>query len=170
MKKIYKIEKKKTEVIGAPPSDWPWFEGFDNIFSSIIKINGIPNAIDQGVYVMNSKIEVVNVNDEEDFQTPWMLSSHEKQTFVFGDDNANVRTTPFVNFDSPRTWACKLHSVQGKPNKKLKRKKRWLSIGSSTIVDAINNFTHVVKDIWKKKMEMKKFITSQMLQSEEEGK
>jgi hypothetical protein len=43
---------------------------------------------------------------------------------VVGDDNANVRTTPSVNFDSPITRACKLLSAQGKPNKKLKRKKR----------------------------------------------
>jgi hypothetical protein len=30
---------------------------------------------------------------------------------LFGDDNANVGTTPFVNFDSPRTRACKLLGV-----------------------------------------------------------
>jgi hypothetical protein len=57
-----------------------------------------------------------------------------------------------------------------KPNKRLKRKKRWLSTSSSTIVDAINNFTHMVKEIELKKMEMTKFITSQMLQSEENKK
>jgi hypothetical protein len=40
--------------------------------------------------------------------------------------------------------------VKGKPNKKLKKKKRRLFIGSSTIADAIN-FTHVVKEIEFKK-------------------
>jgi hypothetical protein len=30
---------------------------------------------------------------------------------LFRDDNANVGTTPFANFDSPRTRACKLPSV-----------------------------------------------------------
>jgi hypothetical protein len=60
--------------------------------------------------------------------------------------------------------------MQRKPNKKLERKKMRLSIGLSTIVDAINNFTHVVKDIELKKMEMTKFITCQMLQSEEKCK
>jgi hypothetical protein len=45
-----------------------------------------------------------------------------------------------------------------------------LSIGSSTIVDTINNFTHVVKEIELKIMKMAKFITFQMLQSEEKGK
>jgi len=43
---------------------------------------------------MKFKIEVVNVSDEEDLQTPWMLNNPEKQFFWFGDDNANVRTTP----------------------------------------------------------------------------
>jgi len=42
--KIYKILKKKTKVIGAPPFDWPWFEHFDKFFSNTTKINCIPNA------------------------------------------------------------------------------------------------------------------------------
>jgi hypothetical protein len=75
---------KKTKVIGAPPFDWPWFEHFDNIFSNTVKINCIPNATNQGVGVMNSEIEVVNVSDEEDVQTPWMPNNPKKQTFVFG--------------------------------------------------------------------------------------
>jgi hypothetical protein len=100
MKKIYGIEKKKTEVIGAPPSDWPWFEGFDNIFFGTAKINGILNAIDQGVCMMNSKTKVVNVSDEEDVQTLRMPSSCERQTLVFRNDNENVRTTPSVSSDS----------------------------------------------------------------------
>jgi hypothetical protein len=36
------------------------------IFFGATKISGIPNAIDQGVCVMNSKIEVVNVSDVKD--------------------------------------------------------------------------------------------------------
>jgi hypothetical protein len=40
-----------------------------------------------------------------------------------------------------------------------------LSTSSSTIAHAINNFTHVMKEIELKKIEMTKFITSQMLQS-----
>jgi hypothetical protein len=111
MSKIFEIKKKKTEVIGAPPSNWLWFEGFDNILSCTAKINGIVSAINQGVHVMNSKTEVVNVSDEEDVQTPRMPSSRERQTLMFGDDNANVRTSPFINFDSLRTRACKLFGV-----------------------------------------------------------
>jgi len=42
---------------------------------------------------------------------------------MFGDDNSNVGTTQFLNFDSSKTRACKLLHVQGKPNKKLERKR-----------------------------------------------
>jgi len=100
---------------------------------------------------MNSDIEVMNVNDEEDVQTLQMPSRCKRQTPMFEDDNTNVGTTLLVNFDSLTTRACKLLSVQGKPNKKLERKRKWLSIVSSTIADAINNFTHVMKDIELKK-------------------
>jgi hypothetical protein len=84
---------------------------------------------------------------------------------VFGDDNGNVGNTPFVNSNSPKIKACKLFGVQGKLNKKLKRKTKQLSIGSFVIANIIHNFTHVVEDIEFKKWEMTKFITSQMLQS-----
>ncbi len=147
MTNIYTTKEKKIKVIGTPPSNQPWLEHFDNIFSNIGKISDIPNVIDQGVHVMNSNIEIVNVNDEEDVQTPLMPNSPERQTLVFGDDNANVETTPSINFDNFRTRACTLPSVQGEPNKKLKRKKRRLSPCSFAIVDAIINFTHVVKEI-----------------------
>jgi hypothetical protein len=119
---------------------------------------------------MNFDNEIVNVNDENDVQTPQMPSSLERQILVFGDDNANIETTPFVNYDSFRTRACMLPSVQGEPNKKLKRKKRRLSPCSFAIANAINNFTHVVKKIEFLKMEMTNFITCQMLQSEDNGK
>jgi hypothetical protein len=119
---------------------------------------------------MNLEIKVVNVNDEEDVQTPQMLVALRGKLLCFEDDNANVGITLSINFGSPRTRACKLPSVQAKPNKKLERKKKRLSIGSSTIADAINNFTHLMKEIELKKMEMTKFITFQMLQNEEKCK
>jgi hypothetical protein len=37
MMKIYEIEKKKIEVIGAFPSYWPWFECFNKIFMVLTK-------------------------------------------------------------------------------------------------------------------------------------
>ncbi len=88
----------------------------------------------------------------------------------FGRTMYMLKLPHFANFDSSRTRACTLPSLQGEPNKKLKRKKRWLSIGSFAIAYAINNFTHVVKEIKILKMEMTKFITCQMLQSEINGK
>jgi len=42
----YETKKKKTQVISASLSDWPWFERFNQMFRSIAKINGIANAID----------------------------------------------------------------------------------------------------------------------------
>ncbi len=66
MKKIYETKKKKIEIIGAPQSNQSWFECFDNILFGIAKVSGIPSAIDQGVHVMSFKIEVMNVNGEED--------------------------------------------------------------------------------------------------------
>ncbi len=52
----------------------------------------------------------------------------------------------------------------------LKKKNRRLFIGSFVIAIAIINFIRVVKGIEMKKMKMIKFITFQMLQSEENGK
>jgi hypothetical protein len=69
-----------NEVIAALPLDWPWFERFDNIFFSTAKINGILNAIDQGVHVMNFEIEVMNVSGDEDvFGATMTLMSIEMQ-------------------------------------------------------------------------------------------
>jgi hypothetical protein len=56
--------------------------------------------------------------------------------------------------------------VQGKPNKKVKRKRRWLFTSSFAIANAIINFTHVMKEFKIFKIEMMKFITSQMLHNE----
>jgi hypothetical protein len=50
MKNKYEIKKKKIQVNGASPSNWQWFERFDQIFIGTSKINGIPNAIDHRVH------------------------------------------------------------------------------------------------------------------------
>jgi hypothetical protein len=39
-------QEEETQVTGASPSDWPWFEKFVQMFGGPAKINGIPNAID----------------------------------------------------------------------------------------------------------------------------
>jgi len=46
MKDKYETEKKKTQVINASPSHWPWIERFNQMFGGTTKINGIPDAID----------------------------------------------------------------------------------------------------------------------------
>ncbi len=55
--KLKIFEKKwKKKVTSAPPSNWPWFEHFDNISFGTTKINGVLNVINQGVCVMHLKI------------------------------------------------------------------------------------------------------------------
>jgi hypothetical protein len=45
-------------VTGASPSDWPWFEKFDQMFGGTTKINSIPNAIDHEVHNLHSHFEI----------------------------------------------------------------------------------------------------------------
>lgn len=61
-------------------------------------------------------------------------------------------------------------SVKKKPNNRLDRKKKKLSTRSFVILDAIINFINVMKKLELEKMKLKKFITSQMLQREKNGK
>jgi hypothetical protein len=55
-------------------------------------------------------------------------------------------------------------------NKRANRKKKKLPIGSFAILNAMINFIDVMKKLEFKKMKLKKFITSQMLQSEKNGR
>jgi hypothetical protein len=55
-------------------------------------------------------------------------------------------------------------------NKRANRKKKKLPIGSFAILDAMINFIDVMKKLELKKMKLKKFITSQLLQSEKNGR
>jgi len=48
------------------PSNWPWFEIFDQMFGGTTKINGIPNAIDQGMHNLHSHSEVQTFEVTED--------------------------------------------------------------------------------------------------------
>ncbi len=51
-----------------------------------------------------------------------MFRSPEKQILVYGENNANVKNTLFINFNSLKIKACKLCNVQRKFNEKLKWK------------------------------------------------
>ncbi len=67
MKNKYETKKKKIQVTRASPYDLPWFERFDHMFGSIAKINGIPNAIDQGgVHNLHSYYEVQSFEVSDD--------------------------------------------------------------------------------------------------------
>jgi hypothetical protein len=46
MKDNYNVEKKKTNVTGAPPLDWLWDERFDYLFVGTIKIIELPQGVD----------------------------------------------------------------------------------------------------------------------------
>lgn len=64
MKNKYETEKKKTQA--TSPSNWPWIEIFDQMFRSTTKINGIYNAIDQGMHNLHSHSEVQTFEVTED--------------------------------------------------------------------------------------------------------
>ncbi len=63
----HETKKKKTQVTNASPSNWPWFEIFDQMFGGTTKINGIPNAIDQGMHNLHShsKVQTFEVTEDD---------------------------------------------------------------------------------------------------------
>jgi hypothetical protein len=72
-------------------------------------------------------MEIVNACDEEDF----------------------VLKRPQISNSSRDKFS--VPNVQGKPNKKVKRKSKWLFTSSFTIANVIINFTHVMKEFEIKK-------------------
>jgi hypothetical protein len=56
---------------------------------------------------MHLKIEIVNVNDEEDVipEMAQMYYSHEKQTLMFRDDITNVGIVTSIKSNNPRSRA-----------------------------------------------------------------
>jgi hypothetical protein len=88
---------------------------------------------------------------------------------MFWYDFTNVGATPFFNSTGPKTRTCKLPIVQREPNKKARKRGRLFPC-SFAIANAIINFTHIVKELGMKKMKVTKFIKSQLLQIENNGK
>jgi hypothetical protein len=88
---------------------------------------------------------------------------------MFWNDFTNVGATPFFNSTSPKTRTCKLPNVQRELNKKARTRGR-LFTRSFAIANVIIKFTDIVKELEMKKMEMTKFIKSQLLQIEKNGK
>ncbi len=69
--------------------DWPWFDRFDQMFGGTTEINGIPNAIDQGVQNLHSHSEVqtFEVNDDDVTKNIQKHSSPPQQVPIFGHGN-----------------------------------------------------------------------------------
>ncbi len=63
---------------------------------------------------------------------------------------------------SPRTKACNLPSIRGKPNKKATNKKRLISRESPSIVRVIKTYTQTTKKMQMLRMEMTHNITKQL--------
>jgi hypothetical protein len=163
IKDKYEMKKKKNQVTSASPFDWPWFERFDQMFGGIAKINGISNAIYQGVQNLHSHSKVQNfeVSDEDVTQGIQEHSSPPQQVpFLV------VVLAPSIGSNTLRTRACKLPGVQSKANKKMESKRRKLDASSFAITNAIKEFSKGVKDIEKMKMEMIERIATQLLQNE----
>jgi hypothetical protein len=121
MKVKYETKQKKTQVIGAALSDWPWFEKFDQMFGGTTNINGIANAIDQGVHNLHSHFEVHTFEVSDDDVTHGTQEHYNppKQTPIFGHGNEEEVHPPSIGSDILRTRACKLLGVKSKTNKKM---------------------------------------------------
>ncbi len=68
---------------------------------------------------------------------------------------------------SPRTKACNLPSIRGKPNKKATNKKRQISRESPSILRAIKKYTQIAKEMQMLKMKMTQDIAKQILDNEQ---
>lgn len=66
MKNKYNVEKKNIHIIGVLPLDWPWYEKFDCLFTSIAKIVGIPQGVDQSVRIVHKQYEILDISYEDD--------------------------------------------------------------------------------------------------------
>jgi len=142
------------------------------MFGSIAKINGIPNAFDQGMQNLHSHFEVqtFEVSDEDVTEGIQEHSNPPQQVLVFSHGKEEEVHAPSIGSNTLRTRACKLLNVQGKANKRMESKRRKLDAGSFAITDAIKEFSKGVKEIEKMKMEETKRITTQLFQNEQIGR
>jgi len=85
------------------------------MFGGTTKINGVPNAIDQGVHSTQFEVQIVEVNDDEVILKRQCSPLH--QNHVFSHVIEKETHAPYICLDTPKTKTCKLSSVQGKPNK-----------------------------------------------------
>jgi hypothetical protein len=114
-------KRRKIDIIGVSPLDWPWYEKIDYLFIIIAKIVGIPQGDDQSVCIVHKQYEILNISDEDEsfnFKSQERPTSPEMKTPAFG--NGFVLLT--FSFNTTRNKACKLLGIQGQPNKKFENK------------------------------------------------
>jgi hypothetical protein len=114
------------------------------MFGGIAKINGIPNAIYQGVHNLHSHFEVqtFGVNDDDVTHGIQKHFSPPQYTPIFGHGNEEEVHVPSIGSNIPRTRACKLPNVQGKANKRMENKRRKLNVLLQLLM-LLNNFQKV---------------------------
>jgi len=74
----YNVEKKKIDIIGVLPSDWPWYKKFDCLFADIAKIVGICQDVDQSVGIVHRQYKILNIFYEDE---SFNLKAQEMPTF-----------------------------------------------------------------------------------------
>jgi hypothetical protein len=119
-----------------------WYEIFDNMYGGTARINGLPQGVDQGVRIEHEEVEILS--DDEVLVAP--------------------TATPL----SPRSKACQNPQAPGQVNKSANKRK--LTVGDLTIADAIKYGFDGVQESEKMKMQVTKEITSQILESEQQGR
>jgi hypothetical protein len=130
MKKKYCEKHEACNAISAPPSSRSGYERFHNILGGTPKLTSAVGGIDHGFHLPDP--QVVNLDDHlNSIPKTQPPESFKCQTLIFVDNNDHVTQNHTFNqaFDivSPKTKACNLIGIRGKPNKKAISKKRCLS-------------------------------------------
>jgi hypothetical protein len=119
-----------------------WYEIFDNMYGGTARINGLPQGVDQDVRTEHEEVEILS--DDE------------------------VLVAPTTTLLSPRSRACQNPHAPCQVNKSANKRK--LTVGDLTIADAIKYGFDGVQESEKMKMQVTKEITSQILESEQQGR
>jgi hypothetical protein len=80
-----------------------------NLFTNIVKIDGVHKCIDKGMHSIHKETKFVNLFDENEhvLESQVIPMSLAMQTFTFGDGV----TPPIFNSYTPTKRACKLLNV-----------------------------------------------------------
>jgi hypothetical protein len=78
----------------------------------------------KGVYSTQSEVQIVEVNDDEVILETQEQCRPLHQNHVFSHVIEKETHVPYISLDTPKTKACKLSSVQSKPNKIIKKTRK----------------------------------------------